>query len=396
MPQGAGAPLDLHDRSWVLTVLHEFKGTPHDGAGPTGTLTALRGELFGTTDSGGTNFLGTVFAIDPSGRERIVHSFNRKHDGVDPSGGVIAIGRTLYGTTLLGGTNENGTIFALDTSGRVRVLYRFKGSSDGIQPAANLVAVNGVLYGTTNFGGAYGLRHCSGGCGTVFAFDLASGRESVLYRFTGGRDGDVPGAIIAARGKFYGVTRAGGITTCGVPNGCGTVYEVSASGSERVLHRFTGKTDGAYPVSLIELNGSLNGVTSNGGASKCSNGTMVVGCGTIFAIDSAAKERTVYSFHGADGAIPSSLIDVNGTLYGTTMRGGRRHHGTVFELNGSGQLTTLFNFGHPRGSAPISVVALNGSYYGLTAEGGYHGCYTFHEVGPCGGVFRLTAAAGSR
>jgi uncharacterized repeat protein (TIGR03803 family) len=44
--------------------------------------------------------------------------------------------------------------------------------------------------------------------------------------------------------------------------------------------------------------------------------------------------RLLYSFgHGSDGQHPeASLIDVNGTLYGTTFKGGTHGDGTVFTL----------------------------------------------------------------
>ena len=84
--------------------------------------------------------------------------------------------------------------------------------------------MNGALYSTTVAGGD---SQCQGysrrrGCGTVFKFDLASGRETVLYRFKGGKDGATPfSGVIEANGMLYGTTSSGG------RNDNGTVFSLS-------------------------------------------------------------------------------------------------------------------------------------------------------------------------
>jgi uncharacterized repeat protein (TIGR03803 family) len=386
--------------SWTLKVLHRFSGTPDDGAGPTGSLTAIGDELYGATGEGGAKFGGTIFAISSSGKERVLFSFNHKRDGDLPLAGPIAAQNVLYGTTFHGGTAGQGTIFKLTTAGKERVLYGFKGldgthdpktsGGDGSGPDASLVLRNGVLYGTTQDGGTPG-SCCDEGCGTIFRLDLASGKESVIYRFQCGSDGEDPGDLIAAGDNFYGVTFDGGTNGCQESHGCGTIYEISASGRKRTLYTFTGGDDGAYPLKLVELHGSLYGITWEGGASACSNGTEIVGCGTIFEIAASGKERTLHSFNGRRGGEgPSDLIAMNGALYGTTSNGGTRNHGTIFGLNASGKESVLYSFKAPRGRTPISLFGLNGTLYGTTAGGGDRRCYTYHEVGPCGAVFSFT------
>ena len=77
----------------------------------------------------------------------------------------------LYGTTQYGGTYNGGTIFKLDTTGHETVLYAFTGGTDGGRPEAGLVRdAKGNLYGTTFWGGD---RSCNvgvsgSGCGVVF------------------------------------------------------------------------------------------------------------------------------------------------------------------------------------------------------------------------------------
>ena len=101
------------------------------------------------------------------------------------------------------------------------------------------------------------------------------------------------------------------------------------TGVETVLYSFCkmGCADGAEPFGgLIDVKGTLYGTTSGGGAN---------GRGTVFSFDpSTGAEKVLYSFiGGADGAYPQGgLIDVSGTLYGTTTMGGAYSKGTVFAL----------------------------------------------------------------
>jgi uncharacterized repeat protein (TIGR03803 family) len=93
-----------------------------------------------------------------------------------------------------------------------------------------------------------------------------------------------------------------------------------------VLHSFRGYPDGAHPwAGLLNVNGTLYGTTYGGGAHHR---------GTVFAIPTSGKETVLYSFgYRPGGANPkAALIDVNGTLYGTTSRGGADGQGTVFSL----------------------------------------------------------------
>jgi uncharacterized repeat protein (TIGR03803 family) len=59
------------------------------------------------------------------------------------------------------------------------------------------------------------------------------------------------------------------------------------------------------------------------------------GCGTVFSVTTGGKEQLLHTFGGSssDGYYPSSnLINVNGTLYGTTANGGTHGAGTVYAI----------------------------------------------------------------
>jgi uncharacterized repeat protein (TIGR03803 family) len=312
------------------TTVYSFKGYPADGAGPN-DLISVNGTLYGTTVGGGTQRYGTVFAITPSGKETVLHSFaGGLGDGSGPSGRLISVNGTLYGTTFLGGANgKHGTVFAITPSGKENVVYSFAGGQgDGANPSAGLLNVNGTLYGTTENGGL----NCTNsgydyGCGTVFKLTPSQGHytERVLHRFKGDpSDGQNPLAdLINVNGTLYGTTDSGG------KKGGGTVFAITTSGTETVLHKFAGGPgDGSDPsAGLVNINGTLYGTTWQGGANRI---------GTVYSVRTSGTETVVYSFQGSpgDGANPAArLINVNGALYSTTVYGGEKHNaGTVFEL----------------------------------------------------------------
>jgi uncharacterized repeat protein (TIGR03803 family) len=329
------------------TVIFRFNHT--DGEAPTGGLIDVNGTLYGTTAWGpncpkvGTAGCGTVFSIDPTTRaETVVHSFGKGKDGTAPLATLIDVNGTLYGTTSGGGANCTGgcgTVFALDPkTGAVTVLYSFcaaQNCSDGNEPFAGLIDVKGTLYGTTIFGGT------SGG-GTVFAFDVTTGTETVLHSFSGGTDGSLPDAgLINVKGMLYSTTTTGGSNAnrqfCS--GGCGTVFSLDpGTDVETVLYAFCSHPihkqcrDGDFPVAgLIDMSGTLYGTTPLGGT-YLNNGTEG---GVLFALDPKTGAETVlHAFGGGKDGTNSeaNLIDVTGTLYGTTLGGGDHDNGTVFKL----------------------------------------------------------------
>jgi|HubBroStandDraft_6_1064221.scaffolds.fasta_scaffold149627_2 uncharacterized repeat protein (TIGR03803 family) len=315
-------------------VLHNFGGQG-DGSDPVASLLNVNGTLYGTTLEGGANCssCGTVFKITTSGAETVLHSFGGgKNEGFHPDGGLLNVNGTLYGMTNGGGVNDYGTVFAITTSGAEKVLYSFTGgSTDGEYPDGGLIDVKGTLYGTTPYGGAGSCNdHGMGsGCGTVFSVTTA-GKEAVLYNFKGASgDGSQPSrGLLNVNGTLYGTTQLGGA------NGKGTVFAVTPSGKETVFYSFKGGSgDGSYPLAdLTNVNGTLYGTTISGGV-RCKRHS---GCGTVFSVTPAGTETVLHRFkgwRGGDGAWPyAGLLNVNGTLYGTTYLGGRNNGGTVFSL----------------------------------------------------------------
>lgn len=143
----------------TLTTLYSFCSQTNctDGSNSTATLVqASNGNLYGTTQLGGASGLGTVFEITPAGQLTTLYSFCSQSnctDGYFPVTGLVLAGGNLYGTTDSGGTYGYGTVFEITPAGQLTTVYSF-GLTDGAFPDNPLVlASNGSLYGMTNSGG---------------------------------------------------------------------------------------------------------------------------------------------------------------------------------------------------------------------------------------------------
>jgi uncharacterized repeat protein (TIGR03803 family) len=284
----------------TLTTLHSFcaqSGCP-DGATPVaGLIQTNDSDLYGTTSAGGA-------------------------DNPCPNFG--------------GGFAGCGTVFKITPNGALTTLYSFcaqNACADGVNPIAGLVqASNGDLYGTTQYGGAS--NECGYGCGTVFRV-TPGGAVTTLYAFScsqsGCADGYFPraGLIQARNGDFYGTTFA-------------SIFKITPSGAATGLYLACssygycpGTTDPWGPVQAT--NGDLYGTTYFGGPA-CE--TYVTGCGTVFEITPSGTLTTLYTFtcsesQCANGGNPDGgLVQAtNGNLYGTTYVGGPNGGGTVFSLS---------------------------------------------------------------
>jgi len=359
------------------SVLHSFANNGTDGYEPyAGLAIDPKGNLYGTTHMGGPFNAGTVFKVTPKGTETVLYSFTGGTDGAYPffAGVVRDKAGNLYGTTSSGGVNNLGTVFKLTPTGTETVLHSFANDgTDGSVPLAGLVLdKTGNLYGTTYAGGA-------SGAGTVFKVD-PSGTETVLYSFTAGTDGCYPynaGVVLGKKGVLYGTT-----SSCGA-SGFGTVFKLTPTGTETVLHSFNADgTDGVYPDAglAIDSKSNLYGITHVGGAT---------GYGTVFKLTPTGTETVLHSFNadGTDGIYPFAglVLDKTGNLYGTTHYGGAIGYGTVFMVTPSGTETVLYSFGgSPDGAYPQAGVVFGnkGILYGTTIASGANGQGTVFKLVP--------------
>jgi uncharacterized repeat protein (TIGR03803 family) len=434
-----------------FTSLVSFSGTTGSalGSSPKGALAQLAdGTLYGTTQTGGLNNLGTVFSITPAGLLTTLISFSGTTGtllGSSPQGELVeGTDGALYGTTNGGGLNNNGTIFKITPQGLLTTLVhlsaapnlgrlaqggdgRFFGATLGgggavgagtlqaglpgeapvrlatLSPVSGTTALNaraglfagpdGNFYGTTAAGGAINL-------GSVFKLTPA-GVLTTLISFTG-NSGANPGSgpqaplILGADGNYLGTTSGGGT------GGFGSVFRMTPAGVQTTLISFTGTTGanlGSSPQAplLLASDGNYYGATTAGGST---------GFGTVFRLTPAGALTTLATFSGTLGTTlgssPSGLLvqGADGAIYGTTNGGGLSSAGTVFRITTGGVLTTLASFtgnaGDQPGSGPVGGLqaAPDGCFYGLTSAGGAYGLGTVFRVAPDGSVTSLHAFSG--
>jgi uncharacterized repeat protein (TIGR03803 family) len=358
-PQGSAGQQSLVRQAYK--VLHPFGRSAEDGTHPEADLIVVKGTLYGTTVTGGSDGgYGTVFSITTGGGEAVLHSFGAAKDGVNPSARLLNVNGTLYGTTAQGGKNSGGTVFSMTLDGTEKVLHSFDYNysfpqKGGSIPEAGLTNVNGTLYGTTVTGGA---NDCGGDdfCGTVFSI-TTSGKFKVLHSFgKESDDGAFPQApLLNVDGTLYGTTTLGG------EFGAGAIFSITTAGEEHTVYSFgTNANDGSNPMSgLIDVQGRLYGTTMQGGSGDD---------GTVFAVTTDGVEAMSFSFNGIDGSQPvAGLKNVKGVLYGTTSMGGVSNVGTVFRITKSGNETILHSFAKGSGQQPrAGLAAIGGTLYGTT------------------------------
>jgi hypothetical protein len=250
-------------------------------------------------------------------------------------------------------------------------VYAFPSPAGGAMPTA-LVAHNGAVYGGTDFGGA-------AGAGVIYQLMPPSAgpwSETVLHNLDQGLGVETAGLTVAQNGVVYAIAGAGGNGPCSaLPSGCGTVFELrppsggSGSWQAGLLHAFQAGTDGAFPTSLLQANDSLFGTTDNGGGSPaCPYG----GCGTVFQLtppttDGPWTETILYAFQGgADGGSPTSLTSIAGVLYGIT----GYNSDTVFQLTppaapgSTWTFKTIYTFTAGTGFPTSLTAGPDGALYG--------------------------------
>ena len=321
---------------------------------------------------------------------RVLHAFTGYPDGGQPSNLTVDSAGNLYGPAACCGSIY-GTIYEMQRFGSdwaFDLLYTFHGD-DGRGPDAVAFGPDGVLYGTTHNGGQNNLDN-----GTVFSLEPASATcrtficlwtGSLLYSFGDPPDagGPMGNLTFDQAGDIYGTAATG-------PDGAGSVYELTRSGSgwsEKVIYGFQ---DEQYTYSGVIFDGAGN-----------LYGTTTLGSGIVFQLvptNGSWRENVLYYLRGNDGSTPLAglIFDRGGSLYGTTSAGGVGNGGTVFRLSplsGGWTFTTIYSFaGKPScGPAADLVMDAAGSLYGTTMCDGAHGHGSAFRLTPSGGSWTFTS-----
>lgn len=355
----------------TFTTLYSFTGGSDGGNANAGVIQDRAGNLYGTTVAGGDlscnapSGCGVVYKLNTAGTETVLHAFaGYPLDGAYPRTPVTRDSRgNIYGTAVGGGSYDYGAVFKIDTAGNEKVLYSFTGGSDGCDPYQGLVRDKaGNLYGTTWSCG-------SSDWGTIFKVDSA-GNFTILHSFAGyPSDGASPylGHLMMDKsGNLYGVTTAGGNT------GCGVLYKLSKNGTLTVLHSFArGPSDGCYPVGSVvqDKAGNLYGTTYDCGANSA---------GTIWKVSKTDNETILHNFYygPSDGCWPQAGVarDSKGNLYGATTGCPANKRGAVYELSTTGTLTVLHSFDYLSGPIGEVLRTTKGTLFGTTLDGGSGDC----------------------
>ena len=317
--QGTVFELSPSNGTWTETVLYSFTGGIDGGLPAAGLFIDKVGNLYGTTQQGGSG--GTVFELKRRGagwQELVLHSFGSSGDGTDPSGIALDKANRAFGTTQRGGVNARGTVFGAQLvrgGWQEAVLYSFNSGTDGSYPQSDVVVDStDHIYGTTPSGG--------NGRGTVFELsDSQSGwKEKIIYDFEGGYDGTTPsaGLVMDSAGNLYGTTSSGGA------NNQGTVFELSYSAQ-------------GWTKTIID---NLSSSPSNAALTLDQSGNLYGEEGNIAIFELSPSsggwtETTFFQFDNADGEAPNGglIFDQAGNMYGTTQTGGGVFNaGIVFEI----------------------------------------------------------------
>lgn len=317
-----------------------------DGATTFGDMTLVGDTLYGATSSGGSNFNGTVFSMKTDGSAfTILHTFSKfgtnaasvktNGDGAFLRAGVVFSGGMLYGTAFNGGTNGLGTVFAVSTTGTSFTnLHNFNGT-DGANPQAALAISGNTLYGTTYSGGDSVTN------GTVFAVNTDGSGFTNLHHFTTmgsshqtNSDGANPqAALTVSGGRLYGVAARGGP---GLFVGNGTLFALNTDGTGFTnVHNFVA-TAGAFPYGDLLLgNNVLYGTTSSGGTNSSGSVFQVnldgTGIKDLYQFAAAAYSGTATT--NSTGGLPwAGVVMSSNVLYGVVSAEGTGGAGTIFSL----------------------------------------------------------------
>ncbi len=359
----AGCPGQAAQAQYTYTELHTF--TSPDGLNPFGNLLRdASGNLYGTTNAGGTNSNGTIWKYSNTGSFGVLYNFDATSGSSSRSAVTTDSAGNLYAATAAGAASGVGAFVKLNSDGSLNQVYAldsavasYPGGAPAVDAAGNmfgaawtndggsngnvfkitpggaqsievdfnavnavggmsLVIHNGVLYGTSAYGGI--------GNGNVFKVDDTGYHD--IYDFTDGGQPTSPISFDAA-GNLYGTTLAGG------PSGSGQLFEITAGGTFKKLWDFTGTTDGYEPYNgvVADASGNLFGTTISGGDNPSPDGV-------VYEYSNNGVFSVLHTFHNIPGESTELyggvVLDGSGNLFGTlTYTNGPTAGGALFELS---------------------------------------------------------------
>ena len=319
----------------IFRNLHSFDLT--NGAYPEAGLTqGADGYLYGTAYSGGTYGDGVVYRMSTNGTFTVLAPFLYDTDGYEPNAVLLPeTNGNFYGMTMFGGSNSLGSIFSITPSGMVTTLASFNGTNGAWPYVGGLIrGADGNFYGTIPTGGiGFDSSDYYSGFGTVFKM-TPEGQLTTLALFNGTNGAFPVGLLVQGLdGCLYGTTCNGGIGFDGEQySGNGTVFKITTNGSLSTLVMFNDLGNGANPFAGLCLgtDGNFYGTTQQGGTNYPPNPDG----GTVFQMTPNGTLTTLVSFNYNDGSYPMGGVvqGSNGDFYGTTTEGSTNGFGGIFRL----------------------------------------------------------------
>lgn len=353
-PIGCGVVYKLTklNSSWGFSLLYEFGADTSLPPYPSQITIAPSGGAYGAELEGGPPELqGTIYQLVPPltahsatansfWTNKVLHQFGTGNDGVYPHKIIFDNSGNIFGVTAFGGAFNEGTVYELSPSAQgwtETILYSFQGGADGLLPKAVVLDDDGNLWGTTEQGGNAGCSPFQG-CGTIFELSRSGSTwtKTTLYSFNQNTDSGYPSALIRdSAGNLFGVT-----SQTGPDSFFGGIWELSPSQNGwtfKILYHFNGPTVsllGPFPP-VMDASGALYGVNNDGGTQNCGD----EGCGNMYKLTPSGNGQWVYSdihdfSEGSDGCLPVGppALDAAGNVYGASHACGASSSGTVWEF----------------------------------------------------------------
>lgn len=322
----------------VFTLMGTFN--TNTGRHPVSSLMqASDGMLYGTTQEGGTNDLGTLFQYNPVTHTHVIKYSFSAPTGRAPHGKLVqASDGNLYGCTIAGGVNDVGVIFQYNPVTEVYTKKIDLSNTLGSQPWGGMIeAFDGKLYGTTGGGGTnFG--------GVIFQYVPATNTYTVKINLTNATgQGPIGGLLQLADTMIYSTTQFGGLYNLG------TLFQYDPRTNIYTKKADFSNPNGTDPFGRLALgnDGKLYGTANYGG-----NTTS----GTIFSFDPATNIFVKrFDLTNATGKFPYGglLLSSNGKFYGLCQAGGALNDGTIFEFDPvTNACVPKFNFNGPTGWQP--------------------------------------------
>jgi uncharacterized repeat protein (TIGR03803 family) len=280
-----------------------------------GFVEANDGFLYGTTFNGGRQNDGVLFRISKTGTGfKVLHNFCSSAncaDGSSPGGLLLGQDGNLYGTTQDGGSSVSpcpssgcGTIFRFNpATGAFTVLHRLAAAADGLQPSGMIQATNGNFYGVSQGLDVEGFNE------DIFQFTL-SGKFTVQFK-SPLFDIGISGVTQGANGNLYGAFETIGVDDI-------NFFEVSTEGTGFVAFAPFTPLVGTSGIPSLFL-------ASDGNLWDANFSDSAAPLGSVFSINpqNGAVLQT-FAFDGANGTSPLAGViqAADGSLVGTTELGG--------------------------------------------------------------------------